>query len=290
MPVEHGLPWYPVAMGLAGQAIPCVATTPHAHALPSPLPPCLAAPLPLSAALAFVPLGVAPAFCVAVLLLPLSVGAPRCPLCAPTPVPPACPPCTRISLLHTTLTVPCGWLVTALWPPLWRAPPGTRGTAPALAEFAGTSWRGGGGGGLVADGSLGVRRIRWLLRCSHLVVRLCRALCFVGACLTTVCGAALFPVAWLRVFLSIWCSFFFCWRTQRCWCALRGRGGGGRSLPPVVAVGLSHCPLGGTRGTQHFCTCLQICKPVPGVCWGCFVVSVMRCCSCAFWAAEGLPV
>ena len=30
-----------------------------------------------------------------------------------------------------------------------------------------------------------------------------------------------------------------------------------RSLPPVVAV---RCPLGGTKGTRHFCTCLQICK------------------------------
>ena len=33
-----------------------------------------------------------------------------------------------------------------------------------------------------------------------------------------------------------------------------------RSLPPVVVVGWSHCDLGGTRGTGHFYTCLQICK------------------------------
>ena len=33
-----------------------------------------------------------------------------------------------------------------------------------------------------------------------------------------------------------------------------------RSLPPVAVVGWSHCDLGGTRGTGHFCTCLQICK------------------------------
>ena len=32
-------------------------------------------------------------------------------------------------------------------------------------------------------------------------------------------------------------------------------------VPPVVAVGLSYCHLGGTKGTWHFCTCLQICKP-----------------------------
>ena len=75
---------------------------PHVHALSSstfwfPVPAVLAAsptslpPAFLSAALALVTPGVAPAFCVAVLLLPLSVGAPECPLCAPTPVPPACP-------------------------------------------------------------------------------------------------------------------------------------------------------------------------------------------------------
>ena len=29
------LPWHPVATGLAGQAIPCVVSAPHAHALPS---------------------------------------------------------------------------------------------------------------------------------------------------------------------------------------------------------------------------------------------------------------
>ena len=33
-----------------------------------------------------------------------------------------------------------------------------------------------------------------------------------------------------------------------------------RSLPPRVAVRLSHLQLGGTRGTGHFCTCLQIYK------------------------------
>ena len=38
------------------------------------------------------------------------------------------------------------------------------------------------------------------------------------------------------------------------------RGAACRSLPPIVAVGLSHFQLGGTRGTGHFCTCLQIYK------------------------------
>ena len=37
MPVEQGLPWHPVATGLAGQAIPFVVAASHAHALPSPL-------------------------------------------------------------------------------------------------------------------------------------------------------------------------------------------------------------------------------------------------------------
>ena len=71
--------------------------------------PCCAPPLCLVLVLA--PPGVAPAFCVSVLLLPLSVGAPGCPFRAPTPVPPACPPRTRVSHLRTTWTVPCavGW-------------------------------------------------------------------------------------------------------------------------------------------------------------------------------------
>ena len=103
MPVEQGLPWYPVATGLAGQAIPFIAAASHAHAPPYapfwfPIPtvlvasPALLCPSSLSAVPALVPPGVAPTFCVSVLLLPLSVGAPGCPCRAPTPVPPACPP------------------------------------------------------------------------------------------------------------------------------------------------------------------------------------------------------
>ena len=87
MPVEQGLPWHPVATGLAGQAIPFIVAASHAHALPSapfwfPVPvvlvasPALLCPSSLSAVLALVPSGVAPAFCVSVLLLPLSDGAP----------------------------------------------------------------------------------------------------------------------------------------------------------------------------------------------------------------------
>ena len=98
MPVEQGLPWHPVAMGLAGQAIPFIVAASHAHALPSapfwfPVPtvlvasPALLYPSSLSGVPALVPPGVAPAFCVSVLLLPLSVGASGCPFRAP-----ACPP------------------------------------------------------------------------------------------------------------------------------------------------------------------------------------------------------
>ena len=91
MPVEQGLPWHPLATGLAGQAIPFIVAASHAHAPPFapfwfPVPavlvasPALLCPSSLSAVLALVPLGVAPAFCVSVLLLPLSV--------APLPPPP----------------------------------------------------------------------------------------------------------------------------------------------------------------------------------------------------------
>ena len=117
MPVEHGLPWHPVATGLAGQAIPFIVAASHAHALPSTpfwfsvpavpvASPALLCPSSLSAVPALVPPGVAPAFCVSVLLLPLSGGAAGCPCRAPPPVPPACPPHTRISHLHTTWTAP----------------------------------------------------------------------------------------------------------------------------------------------------------------------------------------
>ena len=125
MPVEQGLPWHLVATGLAGQAIPFVVAASHAHAFPSPQ--------------FWFPPGVAPAFCVSVLLLPLSVGAPGCPFCAPTPVPTACPPYTDFTSPYDVDYPARSWLVTALLPPPWRAPPGARGAAPALVEFPGTS-------------------------------------------------------------------------------------------------------------------------------------------------------
>ena len=113
MPVEQGLPWHPVATGLAGQAIPFIVAASHVHALPSapfwfPVPailvasPALLCPSSLFAVLALVPPGVAPAFGVSVLLLPLSVGAPGCPCRASPTVPPACPPVPgfHISVRH----------------------------------------------------------------------------------------------------------------------------------------------------------------------------------------------
>ena len=71
MPVEQGLPWHPVATGLAGQAIPFVVAASYAHALPSPpfwfpvpavlvASPALLYPSSSSAVLALVPSGVAP--------------------------------------------------------------------------------------------------------------------------------------------------------------------------------------------------------------------------------------
>ena len=147
MPIEQGLPWHPVATGLAGQAIPFVVDASHAHALPSaplwfPVPAVLVAspaslcPSSLFAVLALVPPGVAPAFCVSMLLLPLSVGAPGCPCRAPPLVPPA--PCKDFPSPYDVDCPVRSWLVTALLPPLWRAPPGARGAAPALVEYMGT--------------------------------------------------------------------------------------------------------------------------------------------------------
>ena len=55
-------------------------------------------------------------------------------------------------------------------------------------------------------------------------------------------------------------SFFLLARSLLLVCGVGGGGAACRSLYPLVAVGLSHLQLGGTRGTGHFCTCLQIYK------------------------------
>ena len=115
---------------------------------------------------------------------------------------------------------------------------------------------------MFADGSLGVRRIWWLLQCSHLMVPLCIVVCPVGARLTAVCVGGSVPSCFAACVPPNFGLFLFL--LARFSAGVRRRGGGGgacRSLPPIVAVGLSHFQLGGTRGTGYFCTCLQIYKP-----------------------------
>ena len=138
MPVEQGLPSHPVATGLAGQAIPFIVAASHAHAPPSapfwfPVPavlvasPALLCPSSLSAVPALVPPGVAPAFCVSVLLpppvwwrswVPLS-RTPSCPTRLPPPPPVPNPPFTR--------SPPCGCL--GQWRPTVQ--PGRAGSTSA---------------------------------------------------------------------------------------------------------------------------------------------------------------
>ena len=141
MPVDKGLPWHPVATGLAGQAIPFTVAASHAHALPSPpfwfpvpavlvTSPSLLCPS-LSAVLALVPPGVAPAFCVCLCcsspcLLAL-LGAPVAhPLLSHPPAP------VRGFHISVRRGLSRAWL--AGHGPVttpWRAPPGARGAAPA---------------------------------------------------------------------------------------------------------------------------------------------------------------
>ena len=134
---------------------------------------------------------------------------------------------------------------------------------------------------MFADGSLGVRRVWWLLQYSHLMVPLCLVVCPVGARLNAVCGAALCPVVLLLAFLPVSGSFFYLLACS----LLLVCGAGGvacRSLHPIVAVGLSHSQLGGARGTGHFCTCLQIYKLtchwcLLGLFWGECVALLLFC-------------
>ena len=145
MPVEQGLPWHPVVTGLAGQAIPFIVAA-SSHPLHSgslfplfllPLLPCCAPPpcllcLPLSL-LVWLPRYVC--LCCSSPCQLVLLGAPVAhPLLSHPPAP-----------LYEGFTSPydmdCpvrGWLVTALLPPPWRAPPGVRGAVPALVEYVGT--------------------------------------------------------------------------------------------------------------------------------------------------------
>ena len=249
MPVEQGLPWHPVATGLAGQTIPFIVAASHAHTLPSapfwfPVPavlvacPALLCPSSLFAVLALVPLGVAPAFCVSVLLFPLFVGSwvplLRTPSC-PTRLP---PPRTRVSHLRTAWTVPCavGWSPPYCHPYGGHLPAREAQFPPLWSTWAPCRGRGG-----AVCCSLGVRCIWWLLQCWHLMVPLCGAVCLAGACLTAVCGVVC-PVALLLAFLPISGSFFFSAGTL---IAARVRRRGGQHVAPCIPLWLSGCPTCG---------------------------------------------
>ena len=147
MPVEHGLPSHSVVTRVAGQAIPLIVAASHAYALQSPpflfpvpavlvASPALLRPSSLFVVLALVPPRVAPAFCVSVLLLPLSLGA--APVAHPLLSYPPSPPYEGFTSPYDADCPVRGWLVTALLPPLWRAPPGARGAAPALVQHVGS--------------------------------------------------------------------------------------------------------------------------------------------------------
>ena len=244
MPVEQGLPWHPVATGVASQAIPFIVAASHAHALPPapfwfPVPvvlvtsPALLCPSSLSAVLALVPPGVAPVFCVSVLVLPLLVGAPGCPCRA---CPTGLPPRTRISHLRMTWTVPCavGWSRPCCQPCGGHLPARGAQLPPLCSTWAPCRGRGGG----VADGSLGMRRIWWLLHCSHLMVPLCIVVCPVGARTTAVCGAAL-------------CQLLCCLRSSQfrapsfsagTLTAAGVRRRGGQHVTSCIPLWLSDCP------------------------------------------------
>ena len=101
--------------------------------------PALLCPSSLSDVPALVPPGVAPAFCVTVLLLPLSIGALGCPFRAPTPAPPAWPP---VRGFHISVQRGLSRARLASHGPVATPVAGTSrrigGAAPALVEYVGT--------------------------------------------------------------------------------------------------------------------------------------------------------
>ena len=115
--------------------------------------------------------------------------------------------------------------------------------------------------GLFADGLLGVRRNWWLLQCSHLLVPLCIVVCPLHCCVS--CWGSSHCRVWGGLVPSCFAArvlFFLLVAHSPLLVCVAGGGGGCLSLPPVAAVGWSDCDLGGTKGTGHFCTCLQIYK------------------------------
>ena len=143
----------------------------------------------------------------------------------------------------------------------------------------------GGGGGVFADGSLGIRRIWWLLQRSHLMVPLCVPLGLVSLpCVGRLCAQLL---CCLRS-SQFQALSFSSWHAHCCSCAAPG----GQHVAPCIPLWLSGCPtcgwvvLGAPGAFAHVSKSTN--RPVTGVCGGCSGVNVVHCCSFAFWAAEGL--
>ena len=112
---------------------------------------------------------------------------------------------------------------------------------------------------MFADGLLDVRRIWWLLpSCTSWFPLYCCVSCWASShC--HVCGSSV-PSCFVACVPPNF-GLFLLLLLARSPLLVCGAGGAAcRSLPPIVAVRLSHFQLGGTRGTGHFCTCLQIYK------------------------------
>ena len=90
---------------------------------------------------------------------------------------------------------------------------------------------------MFADGSLGVRRIWWLLQCLHLMVPLCIVVCPVGAHLTAVCGMAL-PSCFAACVPPDFGLFLFLLACS----LLLVCGAGGQHVAPCIPMWLSGCP------------------------------------------------
>ena len=262
-PVEQGLPWHPVATGLVGQAIPFIFAASQAHAPPFapfwfPAPavlvacPALLCPSSLSGVPALVPLAVAPAFCVSVVLLPLSGGAAGCPCSAPPLVPPACPP---VRGFHISVQRGLSHARLAVHGPVANPVAGTPRRAGRSPRPCGVCGHFVEGRGLFADGSLGMRCIWWLLQCSHLMVPLCLVVCPTGAPSLPCVGR---PCA--QLFCCMHCSQLRALSLSAGTLTASGmrRRGGSMSLPAshcgcrvVPRVLLSHPRGGGVNAGTH---------------------------------------
>ena len=227
MPVEQGLPWHPVPTGLAGRAIPFVVAASHAHALPSPpfwFPVLVASPASLR-----------PSSLPAVLTL----------------VPPGVAPASCVSVL----LLPVCWhskvplLRTHSCPTRLPPPPPVRGFHVSV-DYPVRGW-------LVTA----LLPPPWLVVATVLAlhgppVHCCESCwgsshCRVWGGPVPSCFATSVPPNLVLLLLLLAHSPLLVCPTGGAAC---------RSVPPAVAVKWSHCDVGGTRGTKHLCTCLQICK------------------------------